>query len=66
MTQVQQAVNYMKTNGPLTRVIAFMSLDIANITAVIADARKAGYPIEMVEKTDPKGRTYASYRMRSA
>jgi len=63
--QVAAAVSYMREHGPLTRAIAFMSLDIANITAVIADARKAGVDVTTIQKTDPKGRTYASYRLAS-
>lgn len=61
MNQAAQAVNYMLNHGALTRQIAFMSLDIANLTAVMSDVRDLGIDPVRVDKTDPKGRRYASY-----
>lgn len=62
--QAAKAVQYMETHGPLTRQIAFISLDIANLTAVMSDVRKhVGSRLQVVEKVDPKGRRYASYRL---
>lgn len=65
MSQRNKAINYMLNHGSLTRQIAFMSLDIANLTAVISDVRDAlGYRAVITqEKVDPKGRTYASYTL---
>ena len=65
MNQVNRAINYMLNHGPLTRQIAFISLDIANITAVISDVRDAlgENAVVTVDKEDPKGRRYASYRL---
>lgn len=61
--QVTAAVRYMRTVGPLTRLIARDVLDIANVTAVISDIRRAGYKVEVRNKRDFKGRLYASYTL---
>lgn len=63
--QAAKALAYLREHGPLTRQVAFMSLDIANLTAVMSDVRKlVGHDLLCVEKVDPKGRRYASYRLR--
>lgn len=61
--QAIAVINYMKKYGALTRQIAFISLDIANLTAVISDVRRMGVAVKVEKKTDPKGRSYARYTL---
>ncbi len=51
----------MMNHGHLTRQIAAHQLHIANLTAVISRIRQANITVDVFEKEDSMGHTYARY-----
>lgn len=60
--QSTQVLNLLKRDGNLTRLTA-MHYGIANVTARIADLRRAGYRVTCTEKRDAAGRRYGVWRL---
>lgn len=63
MTQLEAIGNHLVNGNRLTRHIALLQFDCANLTAVISEIRKLGIPIKTLRKRDAKGRLFAEYRV---
>lgn len=50
MTQEQRLINYLSKHKNIDRVRAYRTLGIANLTAVVAEARKHGNNIVSTDK----------------
>lgn len=61
-TQIDLLVKVLQGGHTVTRLTAYHS-GVANLTAVVATARKRGYKIVSSTSTDALNRKYTSYSM---
>jgi hypothetical protein len=62
MTQNERLFAHLMAGKTITRFEAFISLDIQNLTARVADLRtQHDVAVECRMKTDPKGRDYGEF-----
>lgn len=58
MSQLEDALNYMKTKGPLTNRTAMLELDIGRLPSRIWELKALGVPVQSrrVSKRDSSGK----------
>lgn len=59
----KKVLNYMRTRGAISPLVAFSTFGTMRLAAQIHDLREAGFDIITVMKEDAGGDKYASYRL---
>ena len=59
----KKVLNYMRTRGAISPLVAFSTYGTMRLAACIHDLREAGFVIETQMKEDEEGDKYASYRL---
>jgi Helix-turn-helix domain len=59
----KKVLNYMRTRGAISPLVAFSTYGTMRLAAQIHDLREAGFDIVTTIKEDEEGDTYASYRL---
>jgi Helix-turn-helix domain len=59
----KKVLNYMRTRGAISPLVAFSTYGTMRLAAQIHDLREAGFEIATTIKEDEEGDKYASYRL---
>lgn len=59
----KKVLNYMRTRGAISPLVAFSTYGTMRLAACIHDLREAGFTITTTMREDEEGDKYASYRL---
>jgi hypothetical protein len=62
-SQKSQVLSHLKHHGPLTPLRALGVYGIYRLAARVYELKQEGHNIETLIHSDPKGKTYAEYRL---